>query len=37
VAEFLAKHPKQSPARSSYYGIVDLCGFPKDRYYAYQR
>jgi beta-galactosidase len=35
-AGFLAKYPKQSPARSSYYGIVDLCGFPKDRYYAYQ-
>ena len=24
-------------ARSSYYGIVDLCGFPKDRYYVYQK
>ena len=24
------------PARSSYFGIVDLCGFPKDRYYLYQ-
>ncbi|MBK1875287.1 beta-galactosidase GalB [Pelagicoccus mobilis] len=24
------------PARSSYFGIVDLCGFPKDRYYMYQ-
>jgi beta-galactosidase len=35
-AEFLTKYPGQSPARSSYYGIVDLCGFPKDRYYAYQ-
>jgi len=35
-AEFLAKYSGQSPARSSYYGIVDLCGFPKDRYYAYQ-
>ena len=35
-AEFLAKYPGQSPARSSYYGIVDLCGFPKDRFYAYQ-
>lgn len=23
-------------ARSSYYGIVDLAGFPKDRYYLYQ-
>jgi len=35
-ADFLVKYPGQSPARSSYYGIVDLCGFPKDRYYAYQ-
>jgi beta-galactosidase len=25
-----------SPARSSYFGIVDLAGFPKDRYYLYQ-
>ena len=24
------------PSRSSYFGIVDLCGFPKDRYYIYQ-
>lgn len=35
-SEFLKTYPGQSPARSSYYGIVDLCGFPKDRYYAYQ-
>ncbi|MBL7968351.1 MAG: DUF4982 domain-containing protein [Prolixibacteraceae bacterium] len=27
---------KKWPARSSYYGIVDLCGFPKDIYYFYQ-
>lgn len=27
---------KQPPSRSSYFGIVDLAGFPKDRYYAYQ-
>jgi beta-galactosidase len=26
----------QSPARSSYFGIFDLAGFPKDRYYLYQ-
>jgi len=26
----------KSPARSSYFGIVDLCGFPKDRYYSYK-
>ncbi len=24
------------PSRSSYFGIVDLCGFPKDRYYYYK-
>ena len=24
------------PARSSYFGTVDLCGFPKDRFYLYQ-
>jgi len=24
------------PARSSYFGLVDLAGFPKDRYYFYQ-
>lgn len=24
------------PSRSSYFGIVDLCGFPKDRYYNYK-
>ena len=24
------------PSRSSYFGIVDLCGFPKDRFYFYQ-
>lgn len=24
------------PSRSSYFGIVDLCGLPKDRYYLYQ-
>lgn len=23
-------------ARSSYFGIIDLCGFPKDRFYLYQ-
>ncbi|MFC2099024.1 glycoside hydrolase family 2 TIM barrel-domain containing protein, partial [Bacteroidota bacterium] len=26
----------QWPARSSYFGIIDLCGIPKDRYYLYQ-
>ncbi len=24
------------PSRSSYFGIIDLCGFPKDIYYMYQ-
>lgn len=28
--------PYPWPARSSYYGIVDLAGFPKDVYYLYQ-
>lgn len=28
--------PYQYPARSSYFGIVDLAGFPKDAYYMYQ-
>nr|WP_237488167.1 glycoside hydrolase family 2 TIM barrel-domain containing protein [Hufsiella ginkgonis] len=29
-------HPYPWPARSSYFGIVDLAGFPKDIYYLYQ-
>lgn len=28
--------PYEWPARSSYFGIVDLAGFPKDPYYLYQ-
>ncbi|MCI0512565.1 DUF4982 domain-containing protein [candidate division KSB1 bacterium] len=28
--------PYSWPARSSYFGIVDLAGFPKDAYYFYQ-
>jgi len=24
------------PSRSSYFGVIDLAGFPKDRYYLYQ-
>jgi beta-galactosidase len=28
--------PYSWPARSSYFGIVDLAGFPKDLYYLYQ-
>ncbi len=29
-------HPYPWPARSSYFGIIDLAGFPKDVYYMYQ-
>ncbi|ODM27047.1 sugar-binding protein [Clostridium sp. Bc-iso-3] len=28
--------PYKWPAKSSYFGIVDTCGFPKDIYYFYQ-
>jgi beta-galactosidase len=28
--------PYKWPARSSYYGVIDLAGFPKDAYYFYQ-
>jgi beta-galactosidase len=28
--------PNDWPARSSYFGTVDLAGFPKDRYYLYK-
>jgi len=28
--------PYPYPARSSYYGIIDMAGFPKDIYYMYQ-
>ena len=28
--------PYPWPARSSYFGAIDLAGFPKDRYYMYQ-
>jgi len=27
---------RQPPSRSSYFGIIDLAGFPKDRFYNYQ-
>jgi beta-galactosidase len=27
---------KRPPSRSSYFGIVDIAGFPKDRFYLYQ-
>jgi beta-galactosidase len=30
------RDPQDWPARSSYFGIVDLAGFPKDRYFLYQ-
>jgi beta-galactosidase len=28
--------PYQWPARSSYFGLIDLCGFPKDGFYFYK-
>jgi beta-galactosidase len=35
--DFLGEpEPYRWPARSSYYGIIDLAGFPKDIYYFYQ-
>lgn len=34
--EMKALDKKRVPSRSSYFGIVDLAGFPKDRYYLYQ-
>jgi beta-galactosidase len=35
---FMWNQPRDDdwPSRSSYFGIVDLAGFPKDRYYLYQ-
>ena len=37
LADELAKGGEiQLISRSSYFGIVDLCGFPKDRFYIYQ-
>ena len=33
---FLGKSPNDWPSRSSYFGAVDLAGFPKDRYYLYK-
>lgn len=35
-AELRKLRDNQPPSRSSYFGIVDLAGFPKDRYYLYQ-
>lgn len=34
--EELARLGNRAPSRSSYFGIIDLAGFPKDRYYLYQ-
>lgn len=36
VMEQFKKLGNKAPSRSSYFGIVDLCGFPKDRYYLYK-
>ena len=36
MEEELKKIGGNIPPRSSYFGIVDLCGFPKDRFYLYQ-
>jgi beta-galactosidase len=33
---FNARGVNDWPSRSSYFGIVDLAGFPKDRFYLYQ-
>ncbi len=35
-AELAALAKSRPPSRSSYFGIVDLAGFPKDRYSLYQ-
>jgi len=35
-AELKAIGKIRTPSRSSYFGIIDLAGFPKDRYYLYQ-
>jgi beta-galactosidase len=36
MEEELKKLGSNIPPRSSYFGIVDLCGFKKDRFYIYQ-
>jgi beta-galactosidase len=36
MAEELEQLGGSIPSRSSYFGLVDLCGFPKDRFYLYQ-
>jgi beta-galactosidase len=35
-AWYKPRDPADWPVRSSYFGIIDLAGFPKDRYYLYQ-
>jgi beta-galactosidase len=35
-AELKRLSESKAPSRSSYFGIIDLAGFPKDRYYLYQ-
>ncbi len=35
-AKLIEIRKKNPPSRSSYFGIVDLAGFPKDRFYLYQ-
>ena len=34
--KLLAEMGNKAPSRSSYFGIIDLAGFPKDIYYLYQ-
>lgn len=34
--KMLAEMGNKAPSRSSYFGIIDLAGFPKDIYYLYQ-
>jgi beta-galactosidase len=34
--DYLGEPTPYATSRSSYFGIVDLCGIPKDRYYLYQ-
>lgn len=36
LKETFALMGSRSPARSSYFGIMDLCGFKKDRFFLYQ-
>lgn len=36
AADLRATRRLRVPQRSSYFGLIDLCGFKKDRYYLYQ-